>query len=360
MQKKIPSIAILATGHEIVEGDILNTNAYRFAYDLSMNGLNVVNHLSCRDIEAEILSALDFLSQHDIIITIGGLGPTVDDITRFIVAKYLKQELIEYPQAISHIQSCVTEMRPNQYLEALFPKKNTTLIPNGFGTAMGAFIQNQGQLIIMLPGPPRECLPMWEGYVLAYLSQNYPHQVPWRRFLLFGVAEASIALQIEACLDGAEYELSYRLAIPYLEVKIKAKNIDVIEATLKPLFAPLIIADKQQRASEALINFLETHDAQLSIEDKMTHGLLESILFTPKLAKKISFAAVLSHHFIFEGLDAYWQQETADTQSLIAKYQEVTEYYQTQLRSDYLRVLAAEWACGVILRNLFYSPIFIS
>lgn len=352
MKIKSPSFAILATGHEIVEGDVLNTNAYRFAHDLSANGLQVVTQLSCRDIETEILAALHYLSQHNIIITIGGLGPTVDDLTRFALGKYLNQELIQYREAVEHIQHRVLTIRENQFLEALFPKYHTALIPNAFGTAMGAFIQNQEQLIVMLPGPPRECLPMWESHVLPYLSQNYPQQISWRRWLLFDVPEASIALQIKACLEGEEYEIAYRLAIPYLEVKIKANDIDMIETKLNPLFAALIIGENLQMASAALINYLETHDNKISIDDKMTHGLLESMLFLPKIANKLSFTNKLAQHFVFEGLDAYWRLETYPSQTLIAKYQDRTESYQTKLRADYLRQLAAEWACGVILRNL--------
>ena len=350
MHNKPPTIAILATGDEIVEGDVLNTNAYHFAHALSLQGLQVVTQLSCRDIEAEILSSLHFVANHDIVITIGGLGPTVDDLTRFALSKYLDQTLIEYPEAITHIQSRVSSMRPNQYREALFPKHHTTLIPNAFGTALGAMIQHQQQLLVMLPGPPRECLPMWENHVLPYLSNHYPHQNTWQRWLLFGVAEASIALDIAACLAGEDYDIAYRLSLPYLEVKVKAKNMAAITAKLTPLFAPFTIADSQQRAAAALRHYLAQHDILVSIDDNMTHGLLESMLFTPILAQKISFSRMFTHHFSFKGLESYWQQKT-DADTLIATYLDSSEHYQTLIQDD-VRMLAAEWACGVILRHI--------
>ena len=84
----------------------------------------------------------------------------------------------------------------------------------------------------------------------------------------------------------------------------------------------------------------------------MTHGVMESMLFSPSLAPKISFISEEKTHFRFQGLEAYWQQENPDTQILSAQFQGITEYYHTQLRQDYLRILAAEWACGVILKCL--------
>ncbi len=62
-------ISILATGHEVVAGDILNSNTQKVAYDLSSHGLEVVTHFSCRDVLEEMLAALEFLANNDVIIT---------------------------------------------------------------------------------------------------------------------------------------------------------------------------------------------------------------------------------------------------------------------------------------------------
>jgi nicotinamide-nucleotide amidase len=352
MNKTTPSIAILATGHEIVEGDVLNTNAYRFAHDLSLNGLEVVTHLSCRDVEKEILSALTYLKHHQVIITIGGLGPTVDDLTRFAVAKYLKLDLYPHAKALAHIQQRVSTLKDNQYLETLFPQQ-AQLIPNSFGTALGAFIHHPNQLVIMLPGPPRECLPMWDNHVLPYLSQSYPHQMPWQRWLLFGVAEAGIAFEIETALQDLDYEIAYRLAIPYVELKLKSNQIKVVEAKLKPVIRPYLLTNSLQKASEALLAYLEAHDdTKISIADRMTLGLLESMLLTPQLFSRVSFDKRYPLHFEFEGLADYWQQKPCQSHLLTAKFNNTQETYQTHLRQDYVRLLAAEWACGVILKIL--------
>lgn len=99
------TIAILSTGDEIIHGDTLNTNAHYIAHALCSEGLPLGLQVACSDKENEIIDSLNFLTEHhDILILIGGLGPTKDDITRFALAKFTKEPLIQHADALDHIE----------------------------------------------------------------------------------------------------------------------------------------------------------------------------------------------------------------------------------------------------------------
>ena len=94
-------VAILAIGDEVVCGRTVNTNAAYLSKILESNHFRVVKHLTCLDDMDAIASALDFLYEDaELIFTIGGIGPTDDDLTKEAVAKYFSEELILYPEVV--------------------------------------------------------------------------------------------------------------------------------------------------------------------------------------------------------------------------------------------------------------------
>ncbi len=109
----------------------------------------------------------------------------------------------------------------NRKQETLFPQ-NALLLDNPFGTAMGAWIEAHHQTIIMLPGPPRECLPMWEQEVLPKLLARVTAGLPWMRWLVFGIPEAALIDDLDALLKDIPHELGYRCSMPYVEIKVQA------------------------------------------------------------------------------------------------------------------------------------------
>src|SRR3990167_6944088 len=137
----IMSIALLATGDELVIGDTLNTNSQQLAHTLNSEGLLLGFHLICSDQEEDIFEAIRFLStHHSILIMTGGLGPTSDDRTRFALSKFMDTPLQEYELATEHIKARLEasklSMNPGNHQQALFPP-NAVLLPNPLGTAMG-------------------------------------------------------------------------------------------------------------------------------------------------------------------------------------------------------------------------------
>ena len=329
------TLAILATGDEIVHGDTLNTNAYAIANALSADGIPLGFHLTCSDKEQDLLDGICFLAKgSSTILSIGGLGPTSDDRTRFAFAKYFNLELVEYPEAVVHIQSRLARagfpFDAGNRLQALFPP-NATLLPNPHGTAMGCIFTAQDKLCVLLPGPPRECLPMFNDFVLPYLQRLKHSQKQLLSWQLFGVSEGQIALMLESALEKVDCQTGYRLDTPYLEFKVRcgANIVEGVKQMIDPLLAPYIISPPKQKASTLLRSHLLALGRSVVIIDKATGGILETLLRTPETTHMLTFHQGSEADFYFEmtGLDAYWDDDKQQTTTdLLIKYHSRENY----------------------------------
>ena len=315
------SIGLLATGDELTHGDTLNTSTQVIASILSSEGFSMGMHVVCGDKEQELVDALSFLGKkHQVIIVTGGLGPTSDDRTRFALARYLEQPLYEYAEACLHIEIRLTRakllMDESNRQQALFPKK-ATLFPNEHGTAMGCSVYQNEQIFILLPGPPKECMPMFQTAVLPLLKQHISssqkEMLTWR---LFGVAEGQMAAILERALAGIDCHLGYCLETPYLIFKVRCEKsyLAEVRAIIDPLVAPYIIAPTNETASMRLSAWIEEHKIKVTIFDDVTGGVLQSLLQKPANHAYLSFRDKehdqAGFYFHASGLEAYWQGES--------------------------------------------------
>ncbi|KTD38856.1 competence damage inducible protein CinA [Legionella nautarum] len=353
------TVALLATGDEIIHGDILNTNSHNLAHALSSEGLPLGLQLVCSDKEQELYDCLSFLAKHhNIIIITGGLGPTSDDRTRFALGRFLKTDLVEFPAAIQHIQNRLglseQELNPGNRQQALFPAQ-ATILPNPNGTAVGCYCVYEDKVFILLPGPPRECLPMFNDYVLPLLQQMTHSEKQIHKWRLFGVAESQIAQEIDEALVKIDCKTGYRLETPYVECKVRCKSqlmVEVIQI-VESIAAPYIIATPEQKASELLYEKIVKSQIPISIIDEATGGILQTLIQQPDSYPWLKFyhdkdAAL---HFHLRGLQEYWsgQGKKGKTQVSIqyrnAKIngKETHETHELPYRSPLVIHYAAEW-----------------
>lgn len=350
------TIAILATGDEIVHGDILNTNGRDIAHILSSEGLPLGFQLSCSDKEKDIRNCLRFLvKQHDIIIIIGGLGPTTDDLTRFALSRFTGEALVQHSIALKHIEHRLTDanlvMNQGHLQQCLFPAQAQPL-PNPLGSAMGCYYPWQNKRFFLIPGPPRECLPMFHHYVLPMLQQtthSQKHILKWR---IFGLAESEIANILEDALEHIDCQTGYRWEAPYIEFKVRCHPnlVNKIKALIDPLIAPHIISNLNKKASEELRELITKINEPITIIDKATGGLLQLLLTKPGLHHLLDFNGLRKKNLYFHihGLKEYWQQQTTKgTTQLIIDYsnpkQEGRETHIIPYRSALVVEYAAEW-----------------
>jgi competence/damage-inducible protein CinA-like protein len=166
---------IIAIGSELLTPHRVDTNSLWLTERLNSVGIAVHLKTVVGDDEARMEeTARDAIKRSDVIIATGGLGPTEDDVTRKVFARVTGRQLMLDYDILALIRERITsqgyQMTPNNERQALFPR-GATVLPNPNGSAPGIKMEQEGKLIILLPGPPRENQPMFDDYVMPDLEK---------------------------------------------------------------------------------------------------------------------------------------------------------------------------------------------
>jgi nicotinamide-nucleotide amidase len=229
---------IVVTGTEVVAGRVADRNGPWLSERLGQLGVEVAYILTIPDRPADLEAALGFLAGEgvDLIVTSGGLGPTADDLTAEVVARFANRELVLDPgmeQKIARILAGFARrlrfdpeaLREANRKQAMVPRGATAIDPAG--TAPGLVVPSEGPTVIVLPGPPRELQEMWPRALDTELARAVlDRATPLRGYTLrlLGMPESEIAktlrevegevdlavLEITTCLRGGELEVDVR------------------------------------------------------------------------------------------------------------------------------------------------------
>jgi competence/damage-inducible protein CinA-like protein len=194
----MPSAEIISIGTEILLGEIVDTNAYFIARKLRDAGIDLYRKTTVGDNSRRIAQAIQqALERSDIIITTGGLGPTIDDATREGVAQALGVETEFHDELWEQIQARFKRFNriptENNKRQAYIPQ-GSIAVENPVGTAPSFIVENNSHTIISLPGVPREMEYLLEKVVLPYLRESYQIQgiIKARVLHTAGVGESQI------------------------------------------------------------------------------------------------------------------------------------------------------------------------
>ncbi|MBE5769076.1 MAG: competence/damage-inducible protein A [Clostridiales bacterium] len=234
---------ILCIGTELLMGQVLNTNAQFLSRRLSALGVSQYHQTVVGDNPHRLEEAYRLaLSRADVVITSGGLGPTVDDITKRIAAGIAGKELVLFPEAEEMVrtrfQQLHRELTPNNLSQAMFTPDSTLLL-NPNGTAPGAIVpMGEGKVVIHLPGPPAELQPMFISQVEPWLSRQSGKVLVSRYISIFGMGEA----EVDQRLSDLEQVFNPSLS-PYCslaEVQLRATACADTPEEAENLLAPLV------------------------------------------------------------------------------------------------------------------------
>jgi nicotinamide-nucleotide amidase len=205
------SAEIVAIGTELLLGEITDTNSVWLAQQLRDLGINLFFMTTVGDNEGRIRDAIRLaMGRADIVLTCGGLGPTVDDMTRQAVASATERELVFHPALLEHIAERFASFRmamPDNNRNQAYVPAEAHIIDNAVGTAPGFMVEHQERVVISLPGVPREMKYLFTEHVVPYLRTRYAlgQQVIKARVLrTAGIGESLLDEQIGQDLLRAE------------------------------------------------------------------------------------------------------------------------------------------------------------
>lgn len=202
---------IIAVGTELLMGQTTNTNTRDIARELSSLGVGVYYQTVVGDNEKRLADVFrQALSRSELIILTGGLGPTEDDITRETVAKVLDLPLEKNKAWEEKLEEFFGRFkRPMVAMnlrQAMVPRGGR-LFHNDRGTAPGIYLETEGKLIVLLPGPPREMLPMFKEQVIPLLREKLREKgslgiLQSKVLRIIGLGESAMAEMIRSSLEN--------------------------------------------------------------------------------------------------------------------------------------------------------------
>jgi nicotinamide-nucleotide amidase len=273
---KVVRAGIVVTGTEVLTGRISDRNGPWISEQLAELGVDVAHILVVGDRPDDLEAALRFMAGEgmDLIVTSGGLGPTADDLTAEIVARFAGRELVLDEETEAKIAEILRGFaRRFNFDEAAVREANRkqAMVPEGaialdpVGTAPGLVVPADGRLVVVLPGPPRELQPMWPaaletGPVRELLESASPlHGYTLR---MFGVPESEIAKSLREIEEGgvALPEVEITTCLRRGEIEIDVRYRDAAATTAEAVRTGL--ADRHPRHLFSLDG--ETIDSQVA------------------------------------------------------------------------------------------------
>ena len=246
------SAAVLSVGSELLLGDLTDTNATWLSQRLRELGVEVVHHLAVRDDLEQFVSALRWLTERaHLVIVGGGLGPTVDDLTREAIAAAAevpletRDELVELIAERFHATH--REMPAQNLKQAKIPKGASVYPPVGTAPGFGLTVHNPTPTrVVALPGVPWELRELFARHVAAEVRELAGARATVTRVVhVVGSGESSVAEVVEPLLAGRDdVALSFLARSSEIEVRltVSAESPEAARAASQPLVDEVIAA----------------------------------------------------------------------------------------------------------------------
>lgn len=278
---------LLSSGNELMTGDIIDSNAAWLADRLTHLGLSVTAHLTVGDEMAELTWAVSqALTKADLIVITGGIGPTPDDLTRYVLADLSQSPLIERPELIADIEAFFAAInRPMAEInrvQALIPQSARGLA-NPVGTAPGINIEIAGRAIFALPGVPREMKVMFDNHVAPWIASQHPVGLHRVHLQCMGMGESDIVhtirdlITMDPAANSADAAVHFgtRAHNSLITVKLTghdAARVDATASAIRQRLGNVIFGEGETTLPEAVGQLLRQKKQTVVTAESCTGG----------------------------------------------------------------------------------------
>lgn len=280
---------IVTIGTELLLGEIIDTNSAWIAQQLTTIGLNLYYTTTVGDNLGRVADVLRHaLARSDVVITTGGLGPTVDDVTREAVARATGRDLTLDEDLVQEIARFFARrgytMTANNRKQATLPR-GATVIHNPVGTAPAFAVEHEGHVIICLPGVPHEMKHLMESDVLPFLRERFGLRgiIKSRVLRTCGIGESAIDARIGDLMRLANPTVGTAAHPGQTDVRItvKADSVEEADALIAPLEAALrarigeyVFGVDRDTIGDVLAALLAERGLRLAVAETVTTGEL--------------------------------------------------------------------------------------
>jgi nicotinamide-nucleotide amidase len=288
----IERAVILSTGDEIMTGKVVDTNSNYLADKLVENGVDLVSVMTVGDVPDRLEWAWrTAISMSDVVISTGGIGPTVDDLTTEIVARIAGVKLVRDQASVDHMKrlfSTINRVMPeNNLKQADFPE-GAEIIPNPLGTAPGfrmpVTLNGHKSELIVLPGVPREMKPMMENWVIPWLQKNRGSDkvIAMRIFQTFGMSESALDEAVAGLIKPGEAKVGLRASFPQISLRLTVegeageagRTLDDLSRRVHAKIGQFVFAEGETSMEEVVGRLLTARGLTLAAAESCTGGLI--------------------------------------------------------------------------------------
>lgn len=285
---------IISTGTELLLGSTIDTNSVYLSRRLNDLEIRVVGKSIVGDNQEMLAGAFQSaMTSADLIITTGGLGPTLDDLTKTVLCDTLGCSLKQRPEEAERLRSFFSqrqrEMPESNLKQAMFPE-GARVLPNQRGTAPGMYFKKDGRVFILLPGPPHEMQAMFED-TIPLLKQEYQGLLEKsisRTIRVFGPGESSIEEMLEPiirekagvsmALLAQEGEVCIRVSSQQEQPEESQAVLDEMIAALSARLGDYIYGYDDETLVHVVSKLLVQKRKSVALAESCTGGLLSKLM----------------------------------------------------------------------------------
>lgn len=299
----------ITVGNELTRGQSVDTHSARLARALGSAGLRVAFQVSVGDVVGEIAAAVtQALARADVVVLTGGLGPTLDDVSREGLAQALGLELAEDPAVWAAIQARFAAFgrsaSPNNRRQALVPQ-GAVVLENARGTAPGLRVERDGKALFAFPGPPAELEPLIEAQLLPWLLERQGRHLVTRRLQCYGLGESAVDEAVKGLVPPDDSQSLSMLAHGHhVEIILSALEptaaaaalkVESLEAGVLERLGPAVYSLDGRGLEQVVVDLLKEQRLDLAVAESCTGGLIASRITRVPGASEVFLGGVITY-----------------------------------------------------------------
>jgi nicotinamide-nucleotide amidase len=302
---------IVVIGTELLLGQIIDTNAAYLAQQLSSIGVNLYYKSTVGDNKVRLVEVLQMATNRsDIVITTGGIGPTLDDLTRESIAEVLGVPLELQPHLLVQIKGMMGNRYTENNARQAYIPAGALSIENPVGTAPGFFAPTpRGGVVVSLPGVPSELRYLTENVVIPRLKERFQIDavIVSRTLRCMGLTESYIDEALDDLIKTSANPTigllaQMQLAEIHVRLTAKAANaaaaavlIDPLEAKVRERLGKAVFGRDEVEYEQAVANLIRQHDLTIAVAESGLSGGVGHQLGTVLADGRHFAAAVVAH-----------------------------------------------------------------
>lgn len=295
-------VGVILVGTELLNGGMLDTNSLYIAEELNKYGLEMKFKITVRDFRDEIYSAIDYCKKNvDLIIISGGLGPTLDDITKEVIAEYVKKPLVvdddELEELKEKFERAGLKFKTLNVKEVEKPEGAVTF-KNDVGMAPAVYIDD----IVAFPGVPKELYNMLPKFLDWYVKEKkiLDDEIYIKDLITYGIAEPLLDEAVREFFteEGIYYEFLVKDYGILIRLQSKMSNKNKVEKIVKKIYNKIgefIFGEDNDRLEKKVVELLKKLDMNISTAESCTGGMLASKLIDVPGISEIFYEGVVSY-----------------------------------------------------------------